>query len=128
MKPISYYSTRALAYPNKHDFGKVFVYRAGKTVHEGDLKDWWKVKDQYKVGYTVETQPDLEAWRAARNAYSEEAARLQAEFKVDLIEEHGVTGHPKAERVFNLAWEYGHSSGLSEVADYFDDLVGLIKA
>jgi hypothetical protein len=127
MKPIEYYSNRTITYPSKHDFGKVFVYRAGKTVYEGDLKDWPTVKDKYGVGYAVEKLLDLEAWRAARIAYDAELKRRNEEFKADLFEEHSVTGHPKAEKAFQLAWRYGHSSGLGEIANYFDDLVELIK-
>jgi hypothetical protein len=59
-------------------------------------------------------------WTRARNL-------LEAEFKADLFDEHGVTGHPKANRAFDLAWDRGHSAGYQEVANYFDDLADLLK-
>lgn len=49
------------------------------------------------------------------------------EFKADLLQAHGVTGNPKADRAFSIAWEQGHSCGYSEVAIVFEDLAELIK-
>lgn len=34
---------------------------------------------------------------------------------------------PKVQRLFYLAWEYGHSSGYREVHNYAMDLADLIK-
>jgi len=127
MKDIAYYSTYTNRYPRKSDFDTVFVYRGGNTVYKGPLDTWDEVKAEYANGYTIEKVPDDVAYLKARKAYNDEIARLSAEFKADLFEYHDVTGHPKAERVFSLAWDYGHSAGLGEVANYFDDLVDLIK-
>lgn len=44
-----------------------------------------------------------------------------------LAETYGVTGHPKEERLWELAWSKGHSSGYSEVASEYDELVTLIQ-
>lgn len=60
-------------------------------------------------------------------AYQEAEAERIRQFKVDLFVAYGVTGHPKAERAFNLAWDFGHSGGLHEVELYFSTLVALIK-
>lgn len=49
------------------------------------------------------------------------------EFKADLLQAYGVTGNPKSDMAFSLAWEQGHSCGYSEVAIVFADLVELIK-
>lgn len=49
------------------------------------------------------------------------------EFKADLLQAYGVTGNPKSDRAFSIAWEHGHSCGYSEVAIVFADLVELIK-
>ena len=53
--------------------------------------------------------------------------RLTVEFRKDLADEYGVTGHPKEPKLWNMAWEHGHSSGLEEVAMYYDELVELVK-
>jgi len=60
-------------------------------------------------------------------AYQEAEAERIRQFKVDLFVAYGVTGHPKAERAFNLAWDFGHSGGLHEVELYFSTLATLIK-
>ena len=60
-------------------------------------------------------------------AHQEAEAERIRQFKVDLFVAYGVTGHPKAERAFNLACEFGHSGGLHEVESYFSSLVTLIK-
>lgn len=33
----------------------------------------------------------------------------------------------KFEKAWSIAWEFGHSNGISEVEYYFDELVELIK-
>lgn len=64
--------------------------------------------------------------RAARRAHRVDADRLeQVVFKQDLFKAYGVIGNPKADRCFEIA--FGHACGLSEVAEYFDELVELIK-
>lgn len=126
MKPFSYYNTRTIEYPNKGQFGKVFVYRAGKVVYEGDLATWPLHEDKYADGYTIEKAYDREAWLERRAAYDAEGQRLRDEFKADLLEEHGMTGHPKAEKAFELAREFGEGD-FHKTSIYFYDLVDLIK-
>jgi hypothetical protein len=55
-----------------------------------------------------------------------EFARTEA-FKKALAEEYGIISNPKFEKAFDIAWQQGHSSGYSEVENYFSDLVDLIK-
>jgi hypothetical protein len=84
-----------------------------------------------------ENKVTYEAWRMRKhdakksreqlNKRRAEEARLNSLFKADLENQHGVAGHPKADRLFELAWDYGHSSGYNEVAYYYDDLAELIK-
>lgn len=35
--------------------------------------------------------------------------------------------HPKAETLFELAWDHGHSAGLAEVATYYGEFAELIS-
>jgi len=63
----------------------------------------------------------------ARAAYRAEESSIMEKFVSALFAEYGVTGNPKANRAFSIAWEHGHSGGYSEVASYFADLVDLIK-
>lgn len=65
--------------------------------------------------------------REQRKLYHEEEARLTALFAADLADEHGLTGHPKAVKVFGMAWEDGHSEGLESVAHRYAELAELVK-
>lgn len=66
-------------------------------------------------------------YKEARDAYLRRQVELENEFKRDLEEEHGVTGHPKAERLFQIAWDHGHSAGFSEVLGWYSELAELIQ-
>lgn len=60
--------------------------------------------------------------------YNKRAAPyIKKAFKKDLLAVHEVTDNPKADKAFDLAWDYGHSYGAASVADYFVDMVELIK-
>jgi hypothetical protein len=57
--------------------------------------------------------------------------RLEREvFKLDLeavtFPNGGITAKTK-DRLFELAWEYGHSEGLLSVASYYDELAELVR-
>jgi len=75
--------------------------------------------------------------RSARDAYYAESKRLNDMFKQDALVELGLLKlgayncelykHPKADMLYDKAWELGHSSGLSDVWDYMFDLVDLVK-
>lgn len=125
MKPISYYSTRSTSSPLAKDYTTVYVYAKGKVVWQGTDREWLE-NGQGTYAGAVEKVLDDVAFNEALNAYRAERNRLFAEFKADLFEDAGVTGHPKAEKVFALACEYGEWD-LAEIAGYFDDIVELIK-
>ena len=63
----------------------------------------------------------------ARAAYYADVNRLENQFRTDLESENEMIGHPKAPLLFSKAWEMGHSSGLSEVHNYYVDLLELVK-
>ena len=46
--------------------------------------------------------------------------------KAKLESEYGLVGHPKADKLYELAWGYGHSSGYTEVEYYYSELVELL--
>ncbi len=52
---------------------------------------------------------------------------VHAQFRKDIEEEYGTAGHPKAQRLFDIAWDLGHGSGLYEVDLHYNDLVDLIR-
>ena len=59
-------------------------------------------------------------------AYYEQQNALEDKFKADLFDDLGITDNPKANLLYAKAWEFGHSSGYSEVYSYACDLVDLI--
>ncbi len=67
------------------------------------------------------------AYKKAVDAYRAEESRLADAFKTDLLLRFNVTNNPKADLCFQKSWGRGHSDGLTEVFDVFEDLVELIK-
>ena len=126
MKPFAYYSKPRAECPRKGDFTVIYAYRNGAVVWRGSGDEWATAKSNVTWS-VVEEVVDEDAFRRARNEYYSEIARLSMEFKADLFEEHGVTGHPKAEKVYSLAYDYGHAAGYEDVASHFSSLVDLIK-
>jgi hypothetical protein len=65
---------------------------------------------------------------------SQQYAENKRIFRSDLEQEYGIaaalkSGHllqEKADRLFDLAWEYGHSSGYNEVNLHYSELVDLV--
>lgn len=70
---------------------------------------------------------EMDVYREKRKLYNEKKAELHQEFITDLFEEFGVTNHPKAHKVFNIAWDLGHANGYREVSYYFEKLVDIIQ-
>ena len=69
----------------------------------------------------------LAAWNRAVESRQYDDQRLYNEFRNDLAIENGMEYHPKKDKLFELAWEFGHSAGYAEVASYYERLVGLLK-
>lgn len=65
-------------------------------------------------------------YEAARRAYNTDDNRLEAQFRADLEAEHGMTGHPKADKLWSKAYSDGHSGGMSEVSNVYGELVDLV--
>ena len=65
--------------------------------------------------------------RASRDEYHAEDARLKELFKADMEKEEGVADNPKRDRLFEIAWDEGHSSGYEEVWNHYTTLVELIR-
>jgi hypothetical protein len=70
---------------------------------------------------------DMVSHRIKLSVFRDEQVKLDERFKQDVLRENGLVGHPKAEKVFALAWEEGRSSGYSEVADRVERLAELVK-
>jgi hypothetical protein len=124
MKPFSYYQTTSVAIPKKDDYMTIYYYRKGIMV---GMKRQFDADFQAPNGCVEEYVLDEVSYNAHMKHYQEENLRLQEEFRRDLIEEYKMTDHPKANKIFDKAWDMGISSGLQEVEFYFQDLIGLFK-
>lgn len=112
-------------YPSKADFTYTYYYKAGQLVatsivdnlnhiiKEVELKDCTKEEDFDSIAFQLE-----------RRKYSENGDKLLEQFKADLADELGLTGHPKWDKLFSMAWDMGH--GYQEVCDYASDLAELL--
>ena len=70
---------------------------------------------------------DRHTYIEARRAYLADVERLEALFKHDLAEYHGVVGNPKLERLTQIVWNERRNHDADEIASFFSDLVELIK-
>lgn len=89
-----------------------------------------EVNESEIAGLTIslrEYNAAMEKYYEEEREYREETSRLYQKFKDDLFKENGVTGNPKAQMAYDMAYDRGHSSGLEEVVYYFEELVELIK-
>lgn len=63
----------------------------------------------------------------AQDFHHEDTLRLQQEFRRDLEEYHGMTGHPRATELYDKAWYNGHADGLAAIAAEYGELVDLVQ-
>lgn len=56
-----------------------------------------------------------------------EMMRAEVELREKLERENGLVGHPKAGKLWQLAWQWGHAYGDNDVKDYYDDMAELLK-
>ena len=87
------------------------------------------VREKLAAGDYKNSQPypqRTESFKERRRLYNEETQRLLEFFKQDLLKELELDGHPKANLLWNHAWDLGHASGLHEVLTYAEDLADLL--
>lgn len=76
--------------------------------------------EEYKEAMRIERTLEREGRRAR------EAAAI-ANHKSDMEKEEGMVDHPKADAVYSLAWQYGHSAGFNEVACHYAEFADLVR-
>lgn len=84
--------------------------------------------DARKFGRAMATwKRERDAAQKQRDVYSTAHAELDRWFKSQIAEALGLTGHPKFDLMFRIAWDEGHSSGYNEVAIQCDTLAELLQ-
>mgnify|MGYP003441071019 CR=1 FL=1 len=87
-----------------------------------------EIHDKIQRGeYALPTPPENTRKRDAWTAYRAECAKVTDRFKADMIAAYSMTDHARAERIYALAEDYANGAGLGEIANYFDDLAGLVN-
>ena len=124
MKPLSYYQTTSVAIPKQDDYMTIYYYRKGVMV---GMKRQFETDYEPPKNCVEEKVLDEVSYNAHMKHYQEEVKRLQEEFCEDLIVKYKMSHHPKADKLFNKAWDMGCSGGLEEVEYYFQDLVELFQ-
>jgi hypothetical protein len=67
-------------------------------------------------------EKDMLVYNQSKNAYNKRQSELMAEFEKDLLEEFGLTNHPKASKIFSYVWDKGHAAGFEEVYSEMNSL------
>jgi hypothetical protein len=122
MKPLSYYQETSVAIPRQDDYMTIYYYKKGVMV---GMKRQFETDYETPKNCVEEKVLDEVSYNAHMKHYQEEAKRLQEELRHDLIAEYKMSHHPKADKLFNKAWDMGCAGGLEEVEYYFRDLVEL---
>jgi hypothetical protein len=125
MKDYSYYQTTSVSIPTKDKYMTIYYYRKGVMV---GMKKQFDVDFEPPKNCVEEKVLDEVSYTAHMKHYQEENLRLQQEFRDDLIAKYNMTGHPKADQLFDKAWDFGGGAGLWEVEDYFISLLDLFKS
>jgi hypothetical protein len=99
------------------------------TVRENIDNDVYTTKFEYPNKRQFD---DLNKLRAARQAYQDDVAKLETQFRNDIEAEYYMETFSQAvrDKIYAMAWDCGHASGYSEVLneyDYLYDLVVMLK-
>jgi len=70
---------------------------------------------------------EMEVWKSATIDYQCQMHSLARQFRADLEAEHDMAGHPKASKLYSLAYEHGHHDDYEGIAYWYDELVDLVK-
>jgi hypothetical protein len=73
------------------------------------------------------TEGTREEKRQPIREYREKCAEINEQFKQAVLAELGISNHPKADELWRIAWEHGHSSGYNEVAIHAEELAELLN-
>jgi len=115
-------------FPMKVDFTKYYCYNAGKVIGDGVSYDEAKQIERENSGCIIEKYIDMKAYEKALQEHRNGAFEAEQRWRKDLEKEYGVSFDDKViEIIFEKAWQDGHSNGLKEVENYFDEYLDMIK-
>jgi len=85
-----------------------------------------EIYQKIKEGEYTPEYRDEEGKPFNHKLYREQEQKLREQFKKDCFIDLGIENNPKAELLFEKAWDLGHSSGYWEVYCQMQELVELI--
>jgi hypothetical protein len=89
------------------------------------LKDGdYNNKVEFPSSAMRKSNPDV--YKELKRQYYIETTNLEDQFRMDLEDDCGTSNHPLKDTMYSMAWEFGHSSGYSEVHSYYTDLMGFV--
>ena len=85
-------------------------------------------RDKLNKDHYTTRLPHGTSGSSERDAHRADQRRLEAEFRVDLIDTYGTHHLPDAVQtaLFDTAWSDGHASGYYEVAYHYEELATLV--
>lgn len=113
-----------LTYPSKADYTLYNHYSGGKFLGKSTTGEGTK---DFPKGTVVEKVFDKDGYYSAMEAYRVEDGRLNDLFKQDILDLLNIADHPKADKLFYMAWEDCHSEGLQAVAFKCEELAELLS-
>lgn len=72
------------------------------------------------------TESEKQRSREQTRKHRENEGVMSAAVKSDLEAQEGLVGHPKADLLWSIAWERGHSSGYSDVISVYEEMAELL--
>jgi len=71
-------------------------------------------------------EEELRVYAEYRALYNANNGGVKRDFQSDLEKEYDLVGHPKASKLYEIAYDMGHSSGMEDVAHYYCQLSELL--
>ena len=71
-------------------------------------------------------EEEVRVYNEQRALYKANNGGVVGYLQGDLEEEYGLVGHPKASKLFEIAYDMGHSGGMEDVANYYCQLSELL--
>lgn len=120
-------SEKEVKYPKRSDYETIIWYDQGEVIYRQEPGDPEPPEGLITENAVYQKLFNKDAFSEHRRIFGESERMLELRFKQDLFEYLGIHDNPKRHDLYAIAYEYGHSSGYAEVANYAIDLVSLIK-
>lgn len=113
------YDTK-LPYPNKEEFTRYLYY---DRTEKKEVEFSTKVTSDRYIFIEKFVIPEYEI---LKNAYYEDSEKLHQQFISDMFSEQGIPEDSEmGKKMHSIAYDQGHSGGLSEVYNYFSEMAEL---